>query len=96
MASEGITNAGTEAEYHDADYPVAKLTMLGAKSSCKDRWRQVLSEAARLSHKHLIMLEPGITRTQTDEMQQSNLQLIVITHDEDFLVGCVRWRWSPC
>ena len=28
-----------------------RLTMLGAKSTCKDRWRQVLPEAAKIPHK---------------------------------------------
>ena len=30
--------------YHDPGYAAERLTLLGAKSSCKDRWRQVLSE----------------------------------------------------
>ena len=32
-------------EYRNPDFPSARLTMLGAKSTLKDRWRQVLSEA---------------------------------------------------
>ena len=31
--------------YRDRTYPEIELTMLGAKSTCKDRWRQVLAEA---------------------------------------------------
>ena len=41
----------------------AKLTMLGAKSTCKDRWRQVLAEAEKINRKHLLTLEPGNIRT---------------------------------
>lgn len=63
--------------YHDLSYPVERLTLLGAKSSCKDRWRQVLSEGARISAKHLITLEPGISVPQTNEMRQEGLQLVV-------------------
>lgn len=53
------------------------LTMLGAKSSCKDRWRQVLAEAMKIPRKHLLTLEPGISEPQTNQMQHSNLQLVV-------------------
>lgn len=53
------------------------LMMLGAKSTCKDRWRQVLSEAQKIPRKHLVTLEPGISAHQTDQMEASNLQLIV-------------------
>ena len=53
----------------------ARLTMLGAKSTCKDRWRQVLSEAEKISRKHLLTLEPGISEPQTDQMEASSLQL---------------------
>jgi len=53
------------------------VTMLGAKRSCKDRWRQVLSEANRLTEKHLLTIEPGISINQTDEMQAGGLRLVV-------------------
>jgi hypothetical protein len=65
------------AAYHDPEFPTDGLKMLGAKSSCKDRWRQVLSEAEKIPRKHLLTLEPGISETQTAEMRGSNLQLIV-------------------
>lgn len=64
-------------EYLNAEFPVELLSMLGVKSSCKDRWRQVLSEAYRIPHKHLATLEPGISSFQTDEMQAHHLQLVV-------------------
>jgi hypothetical protein len=51
--------------------------MLGVKSTCKDRWRQVLSEAARIEEKHLFTLEPGISENQTDEMKANSLQLVL-------------------
>ncbi len=53
------------------------LLMLGVKTTCKDRWRQVLSEAAKIPSKHLLTLEPGISSNQTDEMQASSLQLVI-------------------
>ncbi|WP_458411457.1 type II restriction endonuclease [Schinkia sp. CFF1] len=63
--------------YKDPLFPEANLTMLGAKSTCKDRWRQVLTEANRIETKHLLTLEPGISENQTKEMQSSNLRLIM-------------------
>ena len=51
--------------------------MFGAKSTLKDRWRQVLSEAARIPEKHLLTLAPGISENQTDEMRAKNLQLVI-------------------
>lgn len=64
-------------EYHNSNFPASKLTMLGVKSTCKDRWRQVLSEASRIPEKHLITLEPGISQNQTSEMEANHLQLIL-------------------
>jgi hypothetical protein len=64
-------------EYRDAAYNPALLTMLGAKTTCKDRWRQVLAEARRIDHKHLLTLEAAISVAQTDQMQEHRLQLVV-------------------
>lgn len=66
-----------EAEYHSPSWPENRLTMLAAKTSCKDRWRQVLAEARRIEPKHLLTLEPGISARQLDEMKASALQLVV-------------------
>ncbi len=63
--------------YHNPVFPAERLTMLGAKSTCKDRWRQVLSEARLIDAKHLFTLETGISQNQTDEMRSNNLQLIL-------------------
>jgi hypothetical protein len=64
-------------KYRDDSFPTSRLTMLGVKSTCKDRWRQVLAEANRIKEKHLLTLEPAISVSQTDEMKGSNLQLIL-------------------
>lgn len=63
--------------YHDNSFPQARLTMLAAKSTCKDRWRQILNEAARIPNKHLLTLEPGISENQTDEMKAERVQLVL-------------------
>lgn len=65
--------------YHDSQFPAGRLHMLGAKTTCKDRWRQVLSEANKIQRKHLITLEAAISEKQTLEMQSNNLQLVIPT-----------------
>lgn len=65
------------AAYQDPAFPAELLTMLGVKSTCKDRWRQVLAEADRIADKHLLTLEPSISTNQTDKMQQRRLQLVL-------------------
>lgn len=64
-------------EYHDATFDTSLLVVLGAKSTCKDRWRQVLYEANRVQVKHLCTLERGISVDQTNEMIESNVRLVI-------------------
>lgn len=66
-----------EASYANPAFPAENLRMLAVKTTCKDRWRQVLAEANRISEKHLLTLEPSISRTQTNEMQAQSLQLVL-------------------
>lgn len=65
--------------YHDMNFPSARLTMLAAKTTCKDRWRQILNEAQRIPAKHLITLEPSISENQTSEMKTERVQLVIPT-----------------
>lgn len=64
-------------EYFDPQFLSTKLTMLGLKTTAKDRWRQVIPEADRISPKHLITLEPAISKNQTDEMRVQAVQLVI-------------------
>lgn len=66
-----------EAEYADPSFPAGDLYMLAVKTTCKDRWRQVLAEADRIAQKHLLTLEPAISRAQTAEMQAAGLRLVL-------------------
>lgn len=65
--------------YHDINFPSPRLTMLAAKTTCKDRWRQILNEAQRIPAKHLITLEPSISENQTSEMKTERVQLVIPT-----------------
>ncbi|EUJ11156.1 EcoRII family protein [Methylophilaceae bacterium 11] len=62
--------------YHAAE-PNTGIYMLGAKTTCKDRWRQILPEANKISTKHLITLEAAISEQQTFEMQHHQVQLVI-------------------
>ncbi|HQS03438.1 MAG TPA: type II restriction endonuclease [Halothiobacillus sp.] len=63
--------------YQDPSFSPLKLTMLGVKSTCKDRWRQVLAEADRIETKHLLTLEAAISTQQADEMNARKVQLVL-------------------
>jgi hypothetical protein len=65
------------AAYQDPAFDLLRLTILGVKSTCKDRWRQVLAEADRIKDKHLLTLETAISTHQTDEMAAKRLQLVL-------------------
>ena len=51
--------------------------MLGAKSTLKERWRQIFSEADRIEHKHLLTLSPGVSVNQTEQMKAGKVRLVV-------------------
>lgn len=63
--------------YHNFQFPAEDLTMLGAKTTCKDRWRQVINEADRIWPKHLFTLQPGISKNQLKEMADNQVKLVV-------------------
>ena len=71
------------------------LTMLGAKSSCKLRWRQVLDEASKIQKRHVLTLEAGISEPQTHQMRESDLQLVVPRPIQDTYAAEQRkWLWT--
>lgn len=63
--------------YHNKSFPVGNLVCLASKTTCKDRWRQVINEADRVPVKHLFTLQPGISKNQLIEMYRNNVQLVV-------------------
>lgn len=69
----------SEHAYHDPCFPERKLITLAAKTTCKDRWRQVLNEADRLRNgiKYLCTLQQGISPAQLNEMQSEKVILVV-------------------
>lgn len=63
--------------YHCPSFPANKLCMLGVKTSCKDRWRQILSEADRIPSPHLFTLDCAITASQFAEMSSERVRLVM-------------------
>ncbi len=67
--------------YHNFEFPADDLTVLGAKTTCKDRWRQVINEADRVDEKFLFTLQLGISKNQLKEMADEKVKLVVpISH----------------
>lgn len=63
--------------YHNSKFEDSKLTFLASKTTCKDRWRQILNEADRIKEKHLFTLQQGISNNQLIEMYNYGVKLVV-------------------
>jgi hypothetical protein len=66
-----------KAAYEDPTFPVSRLVVAGLKTTCKDRWRQVLNEGRRVPEKHLLTLQEAISSDQLIEMREANITLVV-------------------
>ena len=51
--------------------------MLAAKTTRKDRWRQIINEADRIPVKHLLTLQEGVSVTQCAEMKAAGVRLVI-------------------
>jgi hypothetical protein len=65
------------AAYSDPTFPAVRLRMLAAKTTCKDRWRQIINEADRIVVKHLLTLQEGVSEGQFREMTDAGVRLVV-------------------
>jgi hypothetical protein len=82
-------------QYQNSVFPENRLSMLGVKTTCKDRWRQVTTEANRVKHKHLLTLEPSISTGQTEEMKANFLQLVIPKElHSTYKPGQQKWLWK--
>lgn len=63
--------------YHTEIKGSKNLNFLGAKTTCKDRWRQIIGEADKIPVKHLFTLQQGISSNQLNEMKLSGVTLVV-------------------
>ena len=67
----------SQTSYRNPGFPESKLRMLAVKTTCKDRWRQVLKEADRIPIKHLLTLQEGVSVNQYRQMTESRVRLVV-------------------
>ncbi len=67
----------SKAAYDDPAFAAGRLRMLGAKTTVKDRWRQIINEADRIPVKHLITLQEGVSEAQFSEMRAAGVHLVV-------------------
>jgi len=65
------------AQYDDLSFPVARLCVVGVKTTCKDRWRQIIQEAPRVKKKHILTIQSSISTPQLKEMKEAGITLVV-------------------
>ncbi|WP_418264662.1 type II restriction endonuclease [Flavobacterium faecale] len=63
--------------YHNPHFDNKKIITLASKTTCKDRWRQILNEADKVKTKHLFTLQQGISKNQLQEMYKYDVCLVV-------------------
>jgi hypothetical protein len=61
-------------EYHDPGFPPERLRMVACKSTAKERWRQVLNEAARIPDKCLLTVDTELTAQVIGAMVAARVQ----------------------
>ena len=66
-----------EQRYRDDAYPAERLMMLAVKTTARDRWRQVVTEADRVKIKHLLTVQRGVSENQFREMVGAGVKLVV-------------------
>lgn len=63
--------------YKDPGFPKERLVILAVKSTCKDRWRQVLREGRRVEEKYLLTIQNSISVNQLQDMFESSVRLVI-------------------
>ena len=64
--------------FGDPMFPAEQLRMLAVKTTCRDRWRQVVNEADRpIQYTHLLTVQEGVSVKQHEEMVDSGVKLVV-------------------
>jgi type II restriction enzyme len=64
-------------QYRNLNFPRERVFIVGLKTTCKDRWRQILNEGPLVEQKYLLTVQPGISAPQVHEMVQAKGALIV-------------------
>jgi hypothetical protein len=64
-------------EYADNTFPETNLRILGAKTSLKDRWRQILAEGDRVRKKHGVTRDISVTRKMFSQMREASFYVVI-------------------
>ena len=67
----------SESAYKNECYPKEKLRMLAVKTTCKERWHQILDEADKIPIKHLLTLQEGVSEKEFQRMTDAGVQLVI-------------------
>ena len=67
----------SQAAYNNPAYPANRLRMLAAKTTVRERWRQIIEEANRIPVKHLLTLQQGVSENQFSQMREAKVRLVV-------------------
>lgn len=65
------------AAYDDPSYPTEDLYVVAVKTTCRDRWRQVLEEGPRVRKRYLVTTQRGMSLDQMRLMHEAGLTLVV-------------------
>lgn len=84
----------SEDAYADPSHPADRLVACGAKTSTRERWRQVLDEADRVDERFLLTLQP-VPLSTIEQMAERGLQLVVPRPNQtDFGRAAAERLWS--
>lgn len=67
----------SQTAYRDPNFPAEKLRMLAAKTTLKERWQQVTREADRITQKHILTLQEGVSEADFREITGAGIELVV-------------------
>ena len=63
--------------YNDRSYSVDGLFVIGAKTTSRERWRQLLDEGRRVPRKYFMTLQPNMSNRQYTAIVGANVRLVV-------------------
>jgi EcoRII C terminal/Restriction endonuclease EcoRII, N-terminal len=63
--------------YRDEGFPEDRLFVIAVKTTCRDRWRQVLEEGPRVNRRYLVTTQRGMSIEQMNLMHAAGIVLVV-------------------
>lgn len=66
-----------DAENNVSSSDAEGVFFLAAKTTCKDRWRQILTEAPGVNRRYLFTLQQAISKAQLDEMSDEGVTVVM-------------------